>query len=95
MEEERREGNLMTESRAILLIGCCGMGVGPLGIFLAGMGHRVYGYDDYSISSVMDRLEASGIRKLDHLHGTTVFDEVILTRAVQYSPDRQIGRAHV
>ena len=78
----------MTESRAILLIGCCGMGVGPLGIFLAGMGHRVYGYDDYPISSVMDRLEASGIRKLDHLHGTTAFDEVILTRAVQYSPDR-------
>jgi len=70
------------------MVGACGMGVGPLGIFLAQMGHEVYGYDDYPVQHVVRRLRENGIIMLDHLHGKRDFDEVIVSRAIIHTPER-------
>ena len=64
------------------------MGVGPLGLFLVKMGHDVFGYDDYPDAKIVSRLQSHGIVMLEHLHGKRDFDEVIVSRAIQYTPDR-------
>jgi len=64
------------------------MGVGPLGLFLVQMGHKVFGYDDYPDRKIVERLQSHGIVMLEHLHGAIDYDEVIVTRAIQHTPER-------
>lgn len=64
------------------------MGVGPLGMLLVQIGHKVYGYDDYPDRNIVERLQSHGILMLEHLHGSREYDEVIVTRAIQHTPER-------
>ncbi len=77
-----------SQRKKILLVGCCGMGVGPLGMFLSQMGHEVHGYDDYPVARITDRLKRQGVLLLEHLHGVNDYDEVIVSRAIAGNPDR-------
>lgn len=81
---------LIFQKKRILLVGSCGMGVAPLGLYLVSQGHDVYGIDDYPVSRIMDRLEKAGIHNLDNLYGGKHFDEVVLSRAIEYDTKRML-----
>ena len=76
------------ERKSILMVGACGMGMAPLSIFLSAQGHTVYGIDDYPVPMIQERLRRAGVTILEHLYGNTIFDEVILSRAIAYDPLR-------
>ena len=64
------------------------MGMAPLGIFLSAQGHEVFGIDDYPTPRIQARMKRAGICCLEHLYGGNRYDEIILSRAIAYDPER-------
>ena len=55
----------MSSSKKVFLFGAGGMGMAPLGIYLANMGFSVEAYDDFFREPLRSQLEESGVQILN------------------------------
>ena len=56
------QGGQVSEKKSAWLLGVCGMGVGPLAVYMRGEGWDVSGWDDAADSPMLPFLEKAGVR---------------------------------
>ncbi len=69
--------------RSVHALGVAGMGLGPLAIYLAGMGLRVSGGDDGMVSAMRTQLLKAGVTLMPAVELPKVVDLVVISSAIQ------------